>query len=130
LLPEYLHGFYRLFYRFTDILMRHIRSSIGHCSVRSKDKSLHSKEHDDGEIADSSTNKGKDELNTTTDEDDNDESSDVPGLAWAQSLGLGWALVDLGLPDPKPDPELRLWLGLGLVGLEPGLHPKMVTLKL
>ena len=34
------------------------------------------------------------------------------------------------MPDPKPDPELRLGLGLGLVGLKPGLHPKMVILKL
>jgi hypothetical protein len=58
------------------------------------------------------------------------KSSDVPGLAWAQSPGLGWALVGLGLPDPKPDPELRLGLGLGLVGLKPRLHPKMVILKL
>jgi hypothetical protein len=56
--------------------------------------------------------------------------SDVPGPAWAQSPGLGWALVGLGLPDPKPDPELRLGLGLGLVGLKPGLHPKIVILKL
>jgi len=48
-------------------------------------------------------------------------SSDVPGPAWAQSLGLGWALAGSGLQKPKPDPELRAGSGLGLVGLEPGL---------
>ena len=47
--------------------------------------------------------------------------SDVPGPAWAQTLGLGWALVGLGLPKVKPDPEPRLGPGSGLVGLEPGL---------
>ena len=47
--------------------------------------------------------------------------SDVPGPAWAQSLGLGWALAGSGLPKPKPDPELRARPGLGLVGLKPGL---------
>ena len=49
------------------------------------------------------------------------ELSDVPGPAWAQTLGLGWALVGLGLPKVKPDPELRLGPGSGLVGLKPGL---------
>jgi hypothetical protein len=48
--------------------------------------------------------------------------SDVPGPAWAQSPGLGWASAGLGLPKSKPDPELRAGLGLGLVGLEPGLQ--------
>jgi hypothetical protein len=48
-------------------------------------------------------------------------SSDVPGPAWAQTLGLGWALVGLGLPKVKPDPEPRLGPGSGLVGLKPGL---------
>src|SRR6267154_3826961 len=47
--------------------------------------------------------------------------SDVPGPAWAQSPGLGWALAGSGLPKPKPDPELRAGPGLGLVGLKPGL---------
>jgi hypothetical protein len=45
----------------------------------------------------------------------------VPGPAWAQSPGLGWALAGSGLPKPKPDPELRAGPGLGLVGLKPGL---------
>ena len=49
------------------------------------------------------------------------QSSDVPGPAWAQSLGLGWALAGSGLQKPKPNPELRARPGLGLVGLEPGL---------
>ena len=40
--------------------------------------------------------------------------SDVPGPAWAQSPGLGWALAGSGLPKPKPDPELRAGPGLGL----------------
>ena len=48
-------------------------------------------------------------------------TSDVPGPAWAQSLGLGWALAGSGLPKPKPDPQLRAGPGLGLVGLKPGL---------
>jgi hypothetical protein len=39
--------------------------------------------------------------------------SDVLGLAWAQTLGLGWALEGLGLRNPRPDPELRAGLGLG-----------------
>src|SRR5258705_10445062 len=47
--------------------------------------------------------------------------SDLPGLAWAQSPGLGWALAGSGLQKPKPDPELRAGPGLGLVGLKPGL---------
>ena len=47
--------------------------------------------------------------------------SDVPGLAWAQSPGLGWALAGSGLPKPKPDPQLSAGPGLGLVGLKPGL---------
>jgi len=51
---------------------------------------------------------------------DRTSASDVPGPAWAQSPGLGWASAGLGLPKPKPDPELRAGLGLGLVGLEPG----------
>jgi hypothetical protein len=45
----------------------------------------------------------------------------VPGPAWAQSPGLGWALAGSGLQKPKPDPELRAGPGLGLVGLKPGL---------
>jgi hypothetical protein len=49
------------------------------------------------------------------------DCSDVPGPAWAQSPGLGWALAGSGLQKPKPDPELRAGPGLGLVGLEPGL---------
>jgi hypothetical protein len=48
-------------------------------------------------------------------------TSDVPGRAWAQALGSGWALEGLGLRNLKPDPELRAGLGLGLVGLKPGL---------
>ena len=40
--------------------------------------------------------------------------SDVPGPAWAQSPGLGWALAGSGLPKPKPDPQLRAGPGLGL----------------
>jgi hypothetical protein len=48
-------------------------------------------------------------------------SSDVPGPAWAQASGLGWALEGSGLLKLKPDPELRAGPGLGLVGLEPGL---------
>ena len=48
-------------------------------------------------------------------------TSDVPGPAWAQSPGLGWALAGSGLQKPKPDPELRAGPGLGLVGLKPGL---------
>ena len=36
-----------------------------------------------------------------------DGISDVPGPAWAQTLGLDWASVGLGLPEPKPNPELR-----------------------
>ena len=51
-----------------------------------------------------------------------DNNSDVPGPAWAQSPGLGWASAGLGLSDLKPGPELRLGLGLGLIGLEPGLQ--------
>ena len=46
-------------------------------------------------------------------------NSDV--LAWAQSLGLGWALVGSGLLKLKPSPELRAGPGLGLVGLKPRL---------
>jgi len=48
-------------------------------------------------------------------------ASDVPGLAWAQSLGSGWAWVGSGLLKLKPDPELRAGPGLGLVRLKPGL---------
>jgi hypothetical protein len=48
-------------------------------------------------------------------------SSDVPGWAWAQALGSGWASEGLGLRNLKPDPELRAGLGLGLVRLKPGL---------
>ena len=47
--------------------------------------------------------------------------SDVPGPAWAQSLGLGWALAGSGLQKRTPDPELRAGPGLGLVGLKPRL---------
>jgi len=47
--------------------------------------------------------------------------SDVPGWAWAQALGSGWASEGLGLRNPRPDPELRAGLGLGLVGLKPRL---------
>jgi hypothetical protein len=47
--------------------------------------------------------------------------SDVPGPAWAQSPGLGWASAGSGLQKSKPDPELRAGPGLGLVGLKPGL---------
>ena len=47
--------------------------------------------------------------------------SDVPGPAWAQSPGLGWASVGSGLLKLKPGPELRAGLGLGFVGLKPGL---------
>jgi hypothetical protein len=47
--------------------------------------------------------------------------SDVPGPAWAQSPGLGWASVGSGLLKLKPGPELRAGPGLGLVGLKPGL---------
>jgi len=47
--------------------------------------------------------------------------SDVPGPAWAQTLGLGWAWVGSGLLKLKPDPDLRAGPGLGLVGLKPGL---------
>jgi hypothetical protein len=46
---------------------------------------------------------------------------DVPGPAWAQASGLGWASQGSGLPKREPGPELRAGLGLGLVGLEPGL---------
>jgi hypothetical protein len=46
----------------------------------------------------------------------------VPGLAWAQSPGLGRALGGSGLPILKPDPEPLVGPGLGLVGLEPGLE--------
>ena len=45
----------------------------------------------------------------------------MPGRAWAQALGSGWASEGSGLRNPKPDPELRAGPGLGLVGLEPGL---------
>jgi hypothetical protein len=48
--------------------------------------------------------------------------SDVPGPAWAQSPGLGWASAGSGLPILKPDPEPTVGPGLGLVGLEPGLE--------
>ena len=48
-------------------------------------------------------------------------TSDVPGWAWAQALGLGWAFKGSGLRKVKPDPKLTAGLGLGLVGLEPGL---------
>ena len=48
--------------------------------------------------------------------------SDVPGPAWAQSLGLGWASAGSGLPKLKPDPGPAVGPGLGLVGLEPGLE--------
>jgi hypothetical protein len=47
--------------------------------------------------------------------------SDVPGIAWAQASGLGWASHGSGLPKHEPGPELRARPGLGLVGLEPGL---------
>ena len=47
--------------------------------------------------------------------------NDVPGPAWAQRPGLGWALVGSGLLKLKPSPELRAGPGLGLVGLKPGL---------
>ena len=47
--------------------------------------------------------------------------SDVPGRAWAQALGSGWASEGLGLRNLKPNPELRAGPGLGLVGLKPGL---------
>ena len=50
-----------------------------------------------------------------------DSASDVPGRAWAQTLGSGWASEGLGLRNLKPDPELRAGLGSGLVGLKPGL---------
>ena len=53
--------------------------------------------------------------------DSDKETSDVPGLAWAQSLGLGWALAGSGSQKPKPNPKLRAGPGLGLVGLKPGL---------
>jgi hypothetical protein len=46
---------------------------------------------------------------------------DVPGRAWAQALGSGWASEGLGLRNLKPHPELRAGLGLGLVGLKPRL---------
>jgi hypothetical protein len=60
-----------------------------------------------------------------------DVGSDVPGRAWAQALGSGWASEGLGSRNPKPDPELRAGPGLGLVGLKPGLasqkgNPEMV----
>jgi hypothetical protein len=48
-------------------------------------------------------------------------NSDVPGPAWAQASGLGWASQGSGLPKREPGPELRAGPGLGLVGLEPGL---------
>jgi len=48
--------------------------------------------------------------------------SDVPGLAWVQSLGLGWASVGSGLLVLKPDPEPEVGPGLGLVGPEPRLR--------
>ena len=48
-------------------------------------------------------------------------ASDVPGRAWAQALGSGWASEGLGLRNLRPDPELRAGPGLGLVGLKPGL---------
>ena len=51
----------------------------------------------------------------------NSASSDVPGWAWAQASGLGWAFKGSGLRKVKPDPKLLAGLGLGLVGLEPGL---------
>ena len=51
-------------------------------------------------------------------------NSDVPGPAWAQSLGLGWVPVGLGFTKLKSSPELRAQLGLGLVRLKPRLMQK------
>ena len=45
----------------------------------------------------------------------------MPGPAWAQSPGLGWASVGSGLLILKPDPEPEVGPGLGLVRPEPGL---------
>ena len=49
-------------------------------------------------------------------------ASDVPGPAWAQSPGLGWASAGSGLQILKPDPEPTVRPGSGLVGLEPRLE--------
>ena len=48
-------------------------------------------------------------------------NSDVPGPAWAQGPGSGWALAGSGFQKHKHNPELRAGPGLGLVGLKPGL---------
>ena len=55
---------------------------------------------------------------------DGPPGSDVPGLAWAQSPGLGWASAGSGFSKPKPDPEPIVGPGLGLVGLKPRLESR------
>jgi hypothetical protein len=52
--------------------------------------------------------------------------SDVPGLAWPESPGLGLALEGSGLakPQARPRPSEWAWPGLGL-GLGQGLWLKM-----
>jgi hypothetical protein len=53
-------------------------------------------------------------------------NSDVPGLAWPESPGLGLASEGSGLakPQARPRPSERAWPGLGL-GLGQGLWLKM-----